>query len=216
MQESFEISAEVRTDQGKGASRRLRHANGIPAIVYGGGSEPQTITLKQNELAHHLENEAFYSHVLSLKIDGKTEKVIMRDLQRHPCKAIILHADFLRVDKTTVLTMNIPLHCINEENSVGVKAGGMVSHLATEIEVACLSGDLPEYLEVDLSDLDIGDSIHLSQIPLPKGVEIVALTHGSDHDLAVVNIHKPRGTSDDDDTEEGAPVAPTEEGGTEE
>ena len=214
MQETFELSAEVRTDQGKGASRRLRHANGIPAIVYGGASEPQTITLKQNELARHLENEAFYSHVLSLNIDGKAEKVVLRDLQRHPYKAIILHADFMRVDKNTVLHMNIPLHCINGDTSVGVKAGGMVSHLATEVEVACLSGDLPEYLEVDLSDLNIGESIHLSQIPLPEGVEIVALTHGND--LAVVNIHKPRGASEDEASDAAAGADASAEEGSEE
>jgi len=212
MQESFELSAEVRTDQGKGASRRLRHANGVPAIIYGGNEEPQTITLKHNELAHHLENEAFYSHVLSLSVDGKAEKVILRDLQRHPSKVIIMHADFLRVDKSTVLNMNVPLHCINGDIAVGVKAGGMVSHLSTEVEVSCLSGDLPEYLEVDLTDLDVGESIHLSQISLPKGVEIVALMHGADHDLAVVSIHKPRGISEDEEADEGAVDAPAEEG----
>lgn len=199
MQETFELKAEVRTDTGKGASRRLRHVNGVPAIIYGAGKEPQMITLAQNELAHHLENEAFYSHILKMKVDGKAEKVVLRDLQRHPSKAIILHADFLRIDEKIALKMHVPLHYINEDTAVGVKEGGLVSHLSTDVEVSCLAKDLPEYIEVDVAELNIGDSIHLSQIQLPKGVEIVALTHGGDHDLAIVSIHKARGVAEEDE-----------------
>lgn len=210
MQETFELTAEVRTDNGKGASRRLRRENGVPAILYGGSAKPQSITLKQNELAHHLEHEAFYSHVLTISIDGKSEKAILRDLQRHPFKAIIMHADFLRIDEKSHLRMNVPLHFISEEDAAGVKEGGLVTHLSTDVEVICLAKDLPEYIEIDLSDLEIGESIHLSQIKLPKGVEIVALTHGTDHDLAVVSIHKAKIVIEDE-----AIVAPVEEAGEE-
>ena len=203
MKESFEINATVRTDMGKGASRRLRRTETVPAIIYGGDSDPQSISLTHNEIKHHLDNEAFYSHILTLNLEGKAEKVILRDLQRHPFKPVILHADFMRFDNKTKLTMNVPLHFINEETSIGVKQqGGLVAHLSSDVEVACLASDLPEYLEVDLADLELGESIHLSQIKMPKGVEVVALQHGEDHDLAIVSINKPRGISEDEDTEE--------------
>jgi len=202
MQETFELTAEVRTDTGKGASRRLRRVNGVPAIVYGAGTEPQMITIAHNELAHHLENEAFYSHILGMTVDGKSEKVVLRDLQRHPAKAIILHADFMRVDEKVALKMNVPLHFTNEDQSPGVKEGGLVAHLATDVEVSCLAKDLPEYIEIDVANLGMGEAIHLSEIILPTGVDIVALMHGTDHDLAVVNIHKPRGV--EEETEDGA------------
>ncbi len=201
MKETFELNAEVRTDMGKGASRRLRRTQAVPAIIYGGSSEPQSITLSQNELLRHLDNEAFYSHVLSMNLAGKPEKVILRDLQRHPCKAVILHADFMRIDSKTVLSMNVPLHFINEETSVGVKVeGGLVGRLASDVEVSCLAKDLPEYIEVDLADLHVGESIHLSEIKVPAGVVLVALAHGDDaHDLAIVSINKPRAMTDDDE-----------------
>jgi len=207
MQETFELKAEVRTDTGKGASRRLRHANAVPAIIYGAGQEPQMIKMPQNELFHHLENEAFYSHILKMEVDGKTEKVVLRDLQRHPSKAIILHADFMRIDEKVALTMNVPLHFVNEDTAAGFKAGGIISHLSTDVEVSCLAKDLPEYIEVDVAELEVGESIHLSQIQLPKGVDIVALSHGADHDLAIVSIHMPRGVAEEDVTE-SAEVAP--------
>ena len=209
MKETFELKAEVRTDMGKGASRRLRRTQAVPAIIYGGSSEPQSITLAHNELMHHLENEAFYSHVLSLNVDGTTEQVVLRDLQRHPFKAIILHADFMRIDNKSTLTMNVPLHFLNEEKAAGVKnEGGIVSRLMTELEVSCLAKDLPEYIEIDLIDLNVGDSVHLSEVSVPEGVELVALSHGDDHDhdLAVVSIVKPRAvveeSTDEDDSEE--------------
>jgi len=204
MKESFELSAEVRTDMGKGASRRLRRTETVPAIIYGGGSDPQMISLAHKEIKRHLENEAFYSHVLTLNLAGKPEKVILRDLQRHPYKPVILHADFLRVDNKTRLTMNVPLHFINEEVSVGVKQqGGLIAHLASDVEVSCLASDLPEFIEVDLIDLELGGSIHLSQLKLPKGVDVVALSHGPDHDLAIVSINKPRGASEESSEAEG-------------
>jgi large subunit ribosomal protein L25 len=203
MKESFKLNAVTRTDKGKGASRRLRRTNSVPAIVYGGGKDPQQITLQHNILLQHLENEAFYSHILDLNIDGKSEKAVLRDLQRHPAKPIIMHADFMRVNVNEVIKMNVPLHFLNEESAPGVKLeGGAVSHLFTDVEVACKAGNLPEYIEVDVADLKIGDSIHLSEIKLPEGVEIVALMQGAEHDQAVVSIHKTR-ASGADTAEEG-------------
>lgn len=218
MKETFELKAEVRTDMGKGASRRLRRTQAVPAIIYGGSSEPQSITLAHNELIHHLENEAFYSHVLTMNVDGKTEQVVLRDLQRHPYKALILHADFMRIDNKSTLTMNVPLHFLNEDKAVGVKKdGGIVSRLMTELEVSCLAKDLPEYIEVDLIDLHVGDSIHLSEIKMPEGVELVALSHGDahDHDLAVVSIVKPRAAVEESASEESGETG-ADEAGTEE
>jgi len=215
MQESFELDAEIRTDLGKGASRRLRKTNGVPAIIYGGGKDPQGITLQQNVLFHHLENEAFYSHILSLKVDGKAQKVILRDLQRHPIKPIILHADFLRVDAKTQLRVKVPMHFINADTCVGVKAGGLVTHLINELEISCLIKDLPEFIEVDISHLDIGDAVHLSEITVPKGVEVIALTHGTANDLAVVSIAKPRGANEDEEEAAVADATPAEGEGEE-
>jgi len=203
MKETFELNAEVRTDMGKGASRRLRRTQAVPAIIYGGSSEPQSISLSQNELFRHLDNEAFYSHVLNMNLGGKSEQVVLRDLQRHPYKAVILHADFMRVDNKSVLTMNVPLHFINEETSVGVKTeGGIVGRLASDVEVSCLAKDLPEYIEVDLLNLHLGESIHLSEIKVPEGVELVALSHGSEHDHAIVSINKPRSGGETEDENE--------------
>jgi large subunit ribosomal protein L25 len=191
MQESFEINAELRTDKGKGASRRLRRTDNVPAIIYGGKEDPQSLTIKHNELILHLENEAFYSHVLGVNVGGKIEKAVLRDVQRHPSKPRILHVDFLRVSETEKLRMNIPLHFMNEDVAIGVKQqGGVVSHLSTEVEVSCLAKDLPEYIEVDLTNLELGHSIHLSELKLPSGVELVELSHGESHDQAIVNIHK--------------------------
>jgi large subunit ribosomal protein L25 len=213
MQETFEIEAEVRTDLGKGASRRLRHANKVPAIIYGGGKDPQSLTLNHNELILHLEHEAFYSHILSVKVNGKPQKAVLRDVQRHPAKALILHIDFLRVSEKESLKMSIPLHFTNEEKCEGVKmGGGQISHLVTQVEVQCLAKDLPEYIEVDMTPLDLGESYHLSDLKLPEGVELTELAHG--HDLAVVSVLKPKGGAAEEEEEAAAPEAP--EGGAEE
>ncbi len=201
--QDFTLSAEVRTDLGKGASRRLRHANKVPAIIYGAGKEPMSITLEHHKLIHNLENEAFYSHILTLDIDGKSEKAVLKDLQRHPAKLQILHADFLRVSEAEKLKMHVPLHFINEEAAPGVKAGGVLTHNITEVEVLCLPGNLPEYLEVDMAGVEMEQIIHLTDIKLPEGVELVELTHGEGHDQAIAAIHKTR-ASKDTDTEEGA------------
>lgn len=203
--EDFKLNAKVREVAGKGASRRLRRlANEVPGIVYGDDKAPQNISINQFELVRHLENEAFYSHVISLSVDGKTENVILKDLQRHPSKAQLLHADFLRVSKTKKITVSVPLHFINEDTCKGVKlGGGSIAHNMTQLEVSCLASNLPEFIEVDLADVDVGQILHISDLKLPKGVESVALSHGADHDLPVVSVNKAKGG----DTEEAAPSA---------
>ncbi|HAD31375.1 MULTISPECIES: 50S ribosomal protein L25/general stress protein Ctc [unclassified Methylophaga] len=203
MENLFEVQAEARTDQGKGASRRLRHAGKVPAVVYGAEKEPVSISVNHNQFIRHLAEEAFYAHILTLVIDGKKNQVVLKDLQRHPANDNkIIHADFLRVDAKHAMTMTIPLHFINEEKAVGVKAGGLVSHLMTEVEISCLPKDLPEYIEIDVAKLAMDEAIHLSELKLPKGVTLTALTHTQDeqleegerssYDQAVVSIHEPR------------------------
>jgi large subunit ribosomal protein L25 len=192
MSESFVIEAEPRTDLGKGASRRLRHAGKVPAIIYGGDKEPVGITLAHDPLVHSLENEAFYSSILTIDVDGSKEKAVLKDLQRHPAKPVILHADFLRIDENEKLKMHVPLHFTNEEQAPGVKIGGVLTHNVTEVEIQCLPKDLPEYLEVDMAGVEIEQIIHLTDIKLPEGVELVELTHGEGHNQAVAAIHKTR------------------------
>ena len=192
MSVTFELDAEVRTDMGKGASRRLRHANKIPAVMYGGGADPVSLTMDHNKIAHALENEAFYSHILTINIGGKPAKAILRDLQRHPAKLRILHADFQRVNMKEKLHMNVPLHFINAESSPGVKtSGGNVSHVLTEVDISCLPKDLPEFIAVDLVELAAGNTLHLSDLVLPKNTEILSLAKGG-NDLPVVTIVIPR------------------------
>jgi large subunit ribosomal protein L25 len=197
--EDFILNAKVREIAGKGASRRLRRlANEVPGIIYGGDKAPQNISINQFELVRHLENEAFYSHIISLNVDGKTENVIIKDLQRHPSKVQLLHADFLRVSKTKKITVNVPLHFVNEESCKGVKlGGGTVFRVMTQLEVSCLPADLPEYIEVDVIDMEVGEILHISDLKLPKGVESVALSHGSDHNLPVASVSKTKGDAED-------------------
>ncbi len=210
--DQFIINAELRDESGKGASRRLRHEGKVPAILYGGGKKSQSLTLEHNEIIQHLEHEAFYSQILSLVANGKKQRAIVRDIQRHAFKPKIMHMDFQRVSSNVKLTTNVPFHFLNEDVCVGFKAGGIISHQINELEVSCLPKDLPEYLEVDLAELDIGDSVHISEVILPKGVESVALSHGEDHDLPVASILN-RGGSDE--TEEATEeVEATEEAAT--
>ena len=199
MTTNFTLAAKARTDEGKGASRRLRRLAGeLPGIVYGGSKAPQNISLSHKELSKALEDEAFYSHIITLTVDGNAEKVVLKDLQRHPAKATLLHADFQRVDETHIITMRVPLHFINEDKCVGVRLeGGAISHSISEIEVRCLPQNLPEFIEVDVGDLHVGDLVHISQLKLPAGVESVELSHGEGHDHAVVSVHLPRGASTD-------------------
>ncbi len=190
---AIELNAELRADQGKGASRRLRHTDKLPAIVYGAGKDAVNLMLTQREVRAVMKNQVFYSSIVQLKFDGKNEQVILRDIQHHPYKLDILHMDFQRVDANKKLHMHVPLHFINEEKSPGVKLeGGIVSHVVIEVEVECLPKDIPEYIEVDVSALHLNHAIHLSGIKLPAGVEIRALKHGVDHDSAVVSIHAPK------------------------
>ena len=214
MSTDFTLHAKGREDTGKGASRRLRRLAGeIPAIVYGGKKDPVMLTLLHKDVAKALENEAFYSHIVSLDVDGSSEDVILKDVQRHPAKKLILHLDFLRVSKTTKLHTKVPLHFINEDVSVGVKTGGgIVAHTMTELDIMCLPKDLPEYIEVDMSDVELGQIVHISNIKLPKGVESVALSHGSDHDLSVATINKPKAAPIEDEVAPAASVDDTESG----
>ncbi len=191
--ETFEIIAEPREDMGKGASRRLRREGKVPGVVYGANKGAASIMVNQNEISHHLENEAFYSHILTLQVGKAKEKVVLKDLQRHPYKPVILHLDLLRVDENEKLTMRVPLHFINEDKCIGVKeGGGVVSHVMTDLEISCLPKDLPEYIEVDLADVNVGEGIHLSDLKLPEGSEIAALLHGGDAARIVATVHIPK------------------------
>lgn len=221
MAEIYELNVEIRNSTGKGANRRLRRENNkIPAVIYGGEKKPTSITLDHNIFIRALEKEGFYSHILTLKVDGKAEKVVLKDLHRHPYKPKILHADFQRVSAKTKLTMHIPLHFIGEEIAPGVKdQAGIISHHLTEVEVRCLPADLPEFIEVDISNLNIDDTIHLTQLNIPKGVEIVALIQGKEFDQPVISIHKPHiapelleeEVASEEVEEEAAPGEPGEE-----
>lgn len=191
MRETFVIDAQPRTEQGKGASRRLRRSGHVPAIVYGGEQPPQMLALDHNELWKHLKHESFYSHVLTLKVGDRTEQVVLKDLHRHPVKEQVLHADLLRVQAGHTIRMRVPLHFLNEATCVGVKTGGgMLDRMVTEVEVECLPNDLPEYIELDVGSMNVGDALHLSDLKLPAGVAAVELKHGND--AAVVAVHQPR------------------------
>ena len=193
MSDAFELTAEVREDTGKGASRRLRRlADQIPAILYGGEQPPTPLSMIRKDLEHALENEAFYTNILTLHVGGKTEKAILKDLQRHPAKDRVMHADFLRVSANVAIKVNVPLHFINEDQAPGVTEDkGVVQHALTDLEITCLPGDMPEYIEVDLAGMNIGDNIHLTDLKLPEGVEAIALTHGDEQDLMVASIMPP-------------------------
>jgi len=207
---SFSVEAETRTDLGKGASRRLRHTEKFPAVVYGAGKDPVSLTIDHKKFLHSLENEAFYSHILTLVVDGKDEQVVLKDLQRHPAKIAVMHADFLRVSANEKLHMSIPLHFVNAEEGPGAKEGGLVTHSMTEVEIACLPKDLPEFLEVDCSTLELDQSLHMSDIKVPAGVEIVELAHGEGHDQPIAACHMTRGAQEEDEEAAAAPEAAAE------
>ena len=209
MSDQFELNAEVREDMGKGASRRLRRlADQVPAIIYGGDKDPQPLTLVRKDLEKALENEAFYSHVLTINVGKDKQKAILKDLQRHPAKESVMHADFLRVNENKPIKLHVPIHCINEGKSYDVRTeGGLVQHQETDIEVQCLPKDIPEYIEVDMLEVKIGEIIHLSDIALPAGVVSVAMALGEDHDLAVASIIAPRGGSEEEEDEAAAEAA---------
>jgi large subunit ribosomal protein L25 len=207
MSNEFTIEATTRNDLGKGASRRLRRLeNRVPGILYGADKAPTPISVLGKDLSKSLESEAFYSHILTMTLDGSPIQVVLKDLQRHPAKNNPIHVDFQRIDATHKLHMHVPLHFLNEDKCVGVKTGGgIISHLMNEVEVVCLPKDLPEYLEADVADLELGKSLHLSDIKLPSGVEIRALQMGADHDQPIVSVITTRAGASDESS--AAPAA---------
>ena len=203
----IEIKAAKRDGQGSGASRRLRHAGRVPGIVYGGDKAPQAIDLEHHELVLNLRHEAFHSSVLTLNLDGDKQTVLLKDVQTHPYRPRVLHVDFQRVDATHKIHTKVPLHFVNADVCPGVKLeGGVVSHVMTEIDVTCLPGDLPGFIEVDLKDLAIGHSVHMSHLKLPAGVESVMLHRGEDP--TVVTILGSKAEASEGEAEAGeAPAA---------
>jgi len=190
MSDKFDLIAEIREDQGKGASRRLRREGKVPAIIYGAGRPPRALAFDHNKVLRQLENESFYSSVLQVKVGDKSQAAILKDLQRHPSKPIVMHLDLQRIVEDEVIRMNVPIHITGGDVAPGVKIdGGNVSHLITDVEIVCLPKDLPEYLEVDISELQLDEMLHLSDIKLPEGVEIPQLQHGPDQDQAIVSVH---------------------------
>jgi large subunit ribosomal protein L25 len=202
----FSLNVQARDLQGKGASRRLRHTNLVPGVIYGGTAAAQSISIRLNELVKSLESEAFYSHVLTLNVDGKSEQVILKALQRHPAKNTPMHADFYRIDATHDITVRVPLHFTNQDTAVGVKQqGGQLSITVSDVEVRTLPANLPEFIEVDLSAAVLDQVLHLSDIKLPKGVKLTQLSHGADsHDLPIASIHLPKGQKADEAEEAAA------------
>ncbi|WP_242113338.1 50S ribosomal protein L25/general stress protein Ctc [Luteimonas aquatica] len=214
MATQHKIQAVGRKDEGKGASRRLRHAAQIPAVIYGGHADPQSIQLEHEKTWLASQHEWFYSSILDLEVDGKVQKVLLRDMQRHPFKQLIMHLDFQRVSENEAIRVAVPLHFLNEDASpAGKSSEVVVTHELNEVQVSCLPKDLPEYIEVDLSNLELGATVHLSEIKLPKGVEIPELKLGADHDVAVVVARHARVEEEPaaEDEEGEAPAAGKEE-----
>jgi large subunit ribosomal protein L25 len=190
VREEFDLVAEIREDQGKGASRRLRREGKVPAIIYGAGRPPRQLAFDHNRVIQQLEHESFYSSILNIKVGDKSQAAIVKDIQRHPAKRQIIHMDFQRIVADEKIRMNVPIHYLNGDISKGVKEdGGSVSQLVNDVEVSCLPRDLPEYFEVDISGLGLNEMLHLSDIKLPEGVEIPELAQGPEHDQAIVSIH---------------------------
>ncbi len=213
MSDTLHLNAELRSDSGKGASRRLRHQGMVPAIVYGGDRDPAMVSIAHNEFIHELENDAIYTQVIELRVGDKKQDVILRDLQRHPYKNKIMHADFFRIDENKPINITVPVHVENAETCAGVKMdGGMLTQLVTEIEIIALPKNLPEYLEIDVENLHLGETLHLTDIKMPEGVQILSLTYledvedieHDDHNVGVVSVVKTRA---EEVIEEGAPEA---------
>ena len=194
------MDAEVRTDLGKGASRRLRHANKVPAILYGEEQEPVSLTLEHKNVFRAQQEEAFYSHVLTLNVNGEVVKCLIKDMQRHPFKNVIMHLDFLRINEKNTIQNNVPVHFLNEE--AVMKKGGVVATHISDIAITCLPAALPEYIDIDLADLEVGQTLHLSDITLPEGVTSDDLAKGEAHDLAVVSANAPKGQAEETESEE--------------
>ena len=194
--EAFELNAEKRQSTGRAENKRLRKTGRVPAIIYGGNGDPKMVSFNHNDLNHHLDNEAFFSHIIKINVEGgETEEAVLRALQRHPAKPFIEHADFLRIVAGEALRMSIPLHFIGEEVAPGViDEDGVISHNMNDVEIECLPRDLPEYIEVDCSKLNLNDSVHLSDLVVPAGVQIVDLMGDEDeqNDQTVVTVQIPR------------------------
>lgn len=199
MSNVFEFIAESRSQSGSSAARAVRRQGKVPAVIYGGHAEPSMLALSHNDVVKQLEHEAVYSHVLDVKVDGKVQKAILKGVQRHPAKFQILHLDFLRVSMNEAIKVHVPLHFINESTSIGGKKGGIAAHAMVDIEVSCLPADLPEYIEVDMAKLDVGETFHLSNLVLPKGVDVPALHQGPEHDLPVVSMMAPKTATESTD-----------------
>lgn len=213
---NYSFKAEIRTDLGKGASRRLRHEGKIPAIIYGGDTAPVSLTLDHDKVNNAAAHEGFYSSILTLVIDGKKVQAILKDMQRHPFKPKLAHLDFQRVSAKEELTTRIPVHLLNEESVQ--KNGGVVIRHETDIEISCLPKDLPDSVEIDLDGFEVGDNVHLTDIKLPEGVTSVELGRGEDHDLLVVAIAAQK-TEEQEAAEEAAsesaPEAPADDADSE-
>ena len=218
MSDNIQLSAELRTDIGKGASRRLRRLEDkVPGIIYGEDKDPQMLTLSANEMGKAMQQEAFYSQIIDLSIDGKKEQAVVRDLQRNPANERLLHIDFLRISANKTINVSVPLHFLNEEACIGVKIeGGTLTHNMTEVEITCLPAALPEYIEVDMAEVAAGVSIHLSELIIPEGVAIAALAFGEDRDIPVASVTARRGTGEDEEISDEPAVPPAsadDEGG---
>lgn len=210
MSVDFEVKAQFREDLGKGASRRLRRAGQVPAVLYGGHRDPRSLTLDHDRLQHQLANEAFYSQVLTITVGDKSQPCILKDVQRHPHKQLIMHVDFQRIMEDEAIRMLVPLHFEGEDQSPGKREGGVFQHTLNEIEVSCLPGNLPEFIVVDCSNLEIDGNLHLSDLKFPEGVESIEL-HNHENDLTVVSVAKPRAAKAD--SGDDAAAGEGEEGG---
>ena len=206
MPQQIEIHAELREDVGKGASRRLRrNSEKVPGIIYGGTDDAVPLTMSSNELAKAMRLESFYSQILNVVVDGNSQQAVVRDLQRHPATERVMHIDFLRIRADRAIQVSIPLHFIDEDKCLGVReGGGSIIHILTEVEVSCLPGDLPEYLEVFMAEVELNQSVHLSELVVPEGVSIVALMYGAERDPNVVTVQVPRGGAEGEDELEAA------------
>jgi large subunit ribosomal protein L25 len=203
---TFEIQAEPREGRGRSDGRKLRRLGRVPAIVYGGGQDPHAISLDHNSLIHQMEREAFYTSILSIKVGNESQSVVIKDVQRHPARTQVMHMDFQRVVEDEEITLHVPIHFIGEAAAKGVKEqGGVIEHILTDVEISCLPRHLPEYLELDVSNLELNHIYHLSDIPFPEGVASVALAHGQDQ--AVVAINPPRREEEEVAPEAAAPGA---------
>ena len=215
MAEQIVIGAEFREQAGKGASRRLRRlADKVPGILYGGGGDSVPLAIAYRDLSKAMQEEAFFSQILNLKVGDVTQACVLRDVQRHPATERVQHIDFLRIREDVPIQMHVPLHFVNEEQCPGVKLdGGRLAHNLTELEVSCLPKNLPEFIEVDVAELHVGDSLHLSDVALPEGVSIVALGLGADHDMPVISVTARRGMAEEEEAEAvEAPAAEASEG----